>query len=94
MQKPNLSAWQIVNMSIGFFGIQHGFEIQFARMSAIYEKLGAQPDQIPFLWLAAPMTGLIIQPIIGYMSDKTWIPGLVNAAALANIVLKFCDRCH
>ncbi|HAM34588.1 MAG TPA: MFS transporter [Elusimicrobia bacterium] len=76
MQKPNLSAWQIVNMSIGFFGIQHGFEIQFARMSAIYEKLGAQPDQIPFLWLAAPMTGLIIQPIIGYMSDKTWIPGL------------------
>lgn len=76
MEKPNLSVWQIVNMSIGFFGIQHGFEIQFARMSSIYEKLGAQPDQIPFLWLAAPATGLIIQPIIGYMSDKTWIPGL------------------
>ena len=76
MNKPNLSTWQIINMSIGFFGIQHGFEIQFARMSSIYEKLGAQPDQIPFLWLAAPATGLIIQPIIGYMSDKTWIPSL------------------
>lgn len=63
-------------MSVGFFGIQHGFEIQFARMSSIYEKLGANPEQIPLLWLAAPLTGLIIQPIIGYMSDKTWIPSL------------------
>lgn len=63
-------------MSIGFFGIQHGFEIQFARMSSIYEKLGAHPEQIPFLWLAAPATGLIVQPIIGYMSDKTWIESL------------------
>lgn len=75
-EKPDLSILQIVNMSVGFFGIQHGFEIQFARMSAIYEKLGAKPDQIPLLWLAAPMTGLLIQPIIGYMSDKTWIPSL------------------
>jgi maltose/moltooligosaccharide transporter len=74
--KPDLTIWQIVNMSIGFFGIQHGFEIQFARMSSIYEKLGAKPDEIPFLWLAAPATGLIIQPIIGYLSDKTWIPSL------------------
>ena len=74
--KPNLSYWQIFNMSMGFFGIQHGFEIQFARMSSIYEKLGAKPDEIPFLWLAAPMTGLILQPIIGYLSDKTWWPGL------------------
>jgi len=75
-EKPDLQLWQIVNMSIGFFGIQHGFEIQFARMSSIYEKLGANPEQIPLLWLAAPFTGLVIQPIIGYMSDKTWIPGL------------------
>ncbi len=75
-RKPNLSWLQLINMSIGFFGIQHGFEIQFARMSAIYEKLGASPEQIPFLWLAAPMTGLIVQPIIGYLSDKTWIPSL------------------
>jgi maltose/moltooligosaccharide transporter len=70
--KPRLSLWQIVCMSVGFFVIQHGFSIQFARMSSIYEKLGASPDQIPFLWLAAPMTGLIIQPIIGYLSDRTW----------------------
>lgn len=74
--KPKLNWLQLINMSIGFFGIQHGFEIQFARMSAIYEKLGAEPSQIPFLWLAAPMTGLIIQPIVGYLSDKTWIPSL------------------
>ena len=75
-EQPDLTIWHIINMSIGFFGIQHGFEIQFARMSSIYEKLGASPEQIPLLWLAAPATGLIIQPIIGYMSDKTWIPGL------------------
>ena len=73
-EKPDLTLLQIFNMSVGFFGIQHGFEIQFARMSSIYEKLGASPDQIPLLWLAAPATGLILQPIIGYLSDKTWIP--------------------
>jgi maltose/moltooligosaccharide transporter len=72
--KPDLTLLQIFNMSVGFFGIQHGFEIQFARMSSIYEKLGASPDQIPLLWLAAPATGLVLQPIIGYLSDKTWIP--------------------
>ncbi|HET7294460.1 MAG TPA: MFS transporter [Vicinamibacteria bacterium] len=75
-RKPDLTLLQIFNMSLGFFGIQHGFEIQFARMSSIYEKLGAQPDEIPLLWLAAPATGLIVQPIIGYLSDKTWIPSL------------------
>lgn len=75
-KKPNLSFWSIMNMSAGFFGIQHGFEIQFARMSSIYEKLGARPDEIPMLWLAAPMTGLLIQPIIGYLSDRTWISPL------------------
>jgi maltose/moltooligosaccharide transporter len=75
-RKPDLTLMQIFNMSVGFFGIQHGFEIQFARMSSIYEKLGAKPDQIPFLWLAAPFTGLVLQPIIGYLSDKTWIPAL------------------
>ncbi len=74
VEKPDLTLLQIFNMSVGFFGIQHGFEIQFARMSSIYEKLGASPDQIPLLWLAAPATGLILQPIIGYLSDKTWIP--------------------
>ncbi|MBK6845987.1 MAG: MFS transporter [Proteobacteria bacterium] len=74
--KPDLTLWRLINMSVGFFGIQHGFEIQFARMSSIYERLGAKPDEIPLLWLAAPATGLILQPIVGYLSDKTWIPRL------------------
>ncbi|MCS7037588.1 MAG: MFS transporter [Saprospiraceae bacterium] len=67
-----LSFWQIWNMSFGFLGIQVGWGMQMGNMSAIYEYLGAKPDQIPILWLAAPMTGLIVQPIIGYMSDRTW----------------------
>ena len=72
MQKPRLSFWQIWNMSFGFLGIQFGWGLQMANMSPIYAKLGANPDEIPMLWLAAPMTGLIVQPIIGSMSDRTW----------------------
>ena len=70
--KPPLSFWQIWNMSFGFLGIQFGWNLQMSNMSAIYEYLGAQPDQLPLLWLAAPLTGLLIQPIIGHMSDNTW----------------------
>lgn len=99
--KPNLKWYHILNMSVGFFGIQHGFEIQFARMSSIYEMLGAKPDQIPLLWLAAPLTGLIVQPIIGYMSDRTWItpfqmrrrPYFLIGAVLASIALIFMPSC-
>jgi len=72
MQKPLRSFWQIWNMSFGFLGIQSGWGLQMANMSAIYEYLGAKPDQIPILWLAAPLTGLLVQPIIGYASDHTW----------------------
>ena len=72
--KPRLSIIQIVNMSIGFMGIQFGWALQMANMSSIYEYLGAEPDKLPFLWLAAPLTGLLVQPIIGYLSDKTWHP--------------------
>ncbi len=61
-------------MSFGFLGIQFGWGLQMANMSAIYEYLGAKPDQIPLLWLAAPFTGLLVQPIIGHMSDRTWGP--------------------
>jgi maltose/moltooligosaccharide transporter len=75
-EKKNLSFWQIFNMCFGFFGIQFGWSLQMNNMSAIYEFLGATPEQIPGLWLAAPMTGLIIQPIIGYWSDRTWHPKL------------------
>ena len=72
MQKPQLNFWQIWNMSFGFMGIQFGWGLQMANMSAIYEYLGAKPEDIPMLWLAAPLTGLLVQPIIGHMSDRTW----------------------
>ena len=72
--KPMLNFWQIFNMSFGFFGIQFGWDLQRANMGPIYEYLKASPDQIPLLFLAAPLTGLIVQPIIGYMSDRTWHP--------------------
>jgi maltose/moltooligosaccharide transporter len=72
MDKPQLRFWQIWNMGFGFVGIQFGWGLQMANMSAIYEYLGASPDQIPMLWLAAPLTGLLVQPVIGSMSDRTW----------------------
>jgi maltose/moltooligosaccharide transporter len=72
--KPRLSLSQIINMSVGFFGIQFGWDLQRANMGPIYEHLHANADEIPFLFLAAPLTGLIVQPIIGYMSDRTWHP--------------------
>ena len=75
-EKSKLSFWQIWNMCFGFFGIQFGWSLQMGNMSAIYEFLGASPEQIPGLWLAAPMTGLLVQPIIGYLSDRTWHPRL------------------
>eukprot|EP01035_Chromulina_nebulosa_P013396 gene13396-17796_t len=71
---PHLSFWQIWNMSFGFFGIQFGFELQNSNISRIFETLGANKDEIPILWIAAPLTGLIVQPIIGYLSDRTWHP--------------------
>ena len=72
--KPRLSLSQIINMSVGFFGIQFGWDLQRANMGRIYENLGAHPEEIPLLFLAAPLTGLIVQPIIGYLSDHTWHP--------------------
>ncbi len=72
--KPQLSFWQIWNMSFGFLGIQFGWGLQMANMSPIYKYLGASDSQIPLLWLAAPLTGFIVQPIIGAMSDRTWGP--------------------
>jgi len=74
MNTPRLSFWQIWNMSFGFLGIQFGWGLQMANMSPIYKYLGATDDQIPLLWLAAPLTGFIVQPIIGAMSDRTWGP--------------------
>ena len=69
--QPRLSFWQIWNMSFGFLGIQMGFALQNANVSRIFETLGASIENIPILWIAAPVTGLIVQPIIGHYSDKT-----------------------
>ena len=72
MQKPMLNFWQIWNMCFGFLGIQFGFALQNANVSRIFQTLGANIDDIPILWIAAPVTGLIVQPIVGYFSDHTW----------------------
>lgn len=93
MNKPKLSFWQIWNMSFGFLGIQFGFGLQNANVSRIFQTLGAEIDNIPILWIAAPVTGLIMQPIIGHMSDKTWgklgrrRPYFLVGALLASIAL-------
>ena len=93
MEKPRLSFWQIWNMSFGFLGIQFGFALQNANVSRIFETLGAKIDEIPILWIAAPVTGLIIQPIIGHMSDRTWTrlgrrrPYFLAGAILASLAL-------
>lgn len=72
--KPRLTFSQIINMNVGFFGIQYSFGLQQSAVNPIYDMLGASPDEIPFLNLAGPMTGLLVQPIIGALSDKTWMP--------------------
>ena len=72
--KPRLSFWQLWNMSFGFFGIQFGFALQNTNTSRIFSTLGASADDLPLFWLAAPVTGLLVQPIIGYLSDNTWHP--------------------
>src|SRR5712692_8156266 len=95
MHKPRLSFWQIWNMSFGFLGIQFGWGLQLANMSAIYTYLGADADRIPLLWLAGPMTGLLVQPIIGSMSDRTWNrlgrrrPYFLTGAILSSVALFF-----
>jgi maltose/moltooligosaccharide transporter len=99
MQKPRLSFWQIWNMSFGFLGIQFGWGLQMANMSPIYKYLGAADAQIPMLWLAAPLTGFIVQPIIGAMSDRTWgplgrrRPYFLTGAILSSLALIAMPNC-
>ena len=93
--RPQLSFWQIWNMCFGFLGIQMGFALQNANVSRIFQTLGAEVHEVPILWIAAPFTGLIIQPIIGYMSDRTWTrfgrrrPYFFVGAVLSTIALFF-----
>jgi maltose/moltooligosaccharide transporter len=99
MDRPPRSNWQIWNMNFGFFGIQFGWGLQMAYMSAIYEYLGARADQIPILWLAAPLTGLLVQPIVGMASDRTWgrlgrrRPYFLAGAILSSAALILMPRC-
>ena len=91
--KPRLSFWEIWNMSFGFLGIQFGFALQNANVSRIFETLGASVENIPILWIAAPVTGLLVQPIVGYFSDRTWNrlgrrrPYFLVGAILASLAL-------
>jgi maltose/moltooligosaccharide transporter len=96
MEKRKLSFWQIWNMSFGFLGIQFGFALQGGFMSRIFQTLGAGKEDIPLLWIAAPLTGLLVQPIIGYMSDRTWSvkwgrrrPYFLVGAILSSLALFF-----
>ncbi len=95
MKKRKLSFWEIWNMSFGFLGIQFGFALQNANVSRIFETLGAKIDEIPLLWIAAPLTGLLVQPIVGYMSDRTWTrlgrrrPYFLIGAIMSTIALFF-----
>lgn len=96
MKKRTLGFWEIWNMSFGFLGIQFGFALQGGFMSRIFQTLGADKDAIPLLWIAAPLTGLLVQPIIGYLSDRTWHPKLgrrrpyfLLGAILSSIALFF-----
>jgi len=99
MQKPRLSFWQIWNMSFGFLGIQFGWGLQMANMSAIYGYLGANPDSLAILWLAAPVTGVIIQPLVGQSSDRIWTrlgrrrPFILGGAILASLALVLMPNC-
>ncbi len=96
--RPELSFWQIWNMCFGFLGIQFGFGLQNANVSRIFQTLGADMDTIPILWVAAPLTGLIVQPIVGYYSDRTWNrlgrrrPYFLAGALLASAALVFMPR--
>lgn len=91
--KPTLTFWQIWNMCFGFLGIQFGFALQNSNASRIFQTLGAPMDDIPMLWIAAPFTGLIVQPIVGYLSDRTWTglgrrrPYFLVGAILASLAL-------
>lgn len=93
MHKIKLSFWQILNMNVGFFGIQYSFGLQQSAVNPIYDFLGATPEEIPLLNLAGPVTGLLVQPIIGALSDKTWHPKFGRRKPYFFIGALICSLC-
>jgi len=95
LQKPKMSFWQIFNMSFGFLGIQFGFALQTGNASRILQTFGADVEHLSWFWLAAPISGMIIQPIIGHYSDRTWNrlgrrrPFFLTGAILSGLALFF-----
>ena len=93
MEKPNLSFWKLWNLSFGFFGVQIAYALQSANISRIFRTLGADPHSLSFFWILPPLMGILVQPIVGSLSDKTWtrfgrrIPYLFIGAALAVAVM-------
>ncbi len=92
-QKPRLRFWQIINMNVGFFGIQYSFGLQQTAINPLYTFLHAKPEQLPFLNLAGPLTGLLIQPLIGAMSDRTWHPRWGRRKPFFLTGAIFCSLC-
>src|SRR5690349_17969055 len=101
LEKPRQSLAGLWNISFGFFGIQIGFALQNANMSRIFQSLGSSVDDLPVLWVAAPLTGLLVQPIIGHMSDRTWLgrlgrrrPYFLAGSLLAALALLLMPLSH
>ncbi len=99
MKKPNLSFWQIWNLSFGFLGVQIGYSLQNSNTSTIFESLGADVHQLSYFWLAAPLAGLVVQPIVGLFSDGTWtrfgrrIPFILGGAIISTLALALMPNC-
>ena len=101
MQKPRQDWKGLFNISFGFFGIQIGFALQNANMSRVFQSLGSSLDDLPALWVAAPLTGLLVQPVIGHLSDRTWLgrlgrrrPYFLAGAILAATALLLMPQSH
>lgn len=99
MKKPRLSFWQIWNLSFGFLGVQIGYSLQNSNTSSIFESLGAEVSHLSYFWLAAPLAGMVIQPIVGMFSDGTWtrfgrrIPYILGGAIISTIALLLMPNC-
>ena len=99
MKKPGLSFWQIWNLSFGFLGVQIGYSLQNSNTSSIFESLGADVSHLSYFWLAAPLAGMVIQPIIGMFSDRTWtrlgrrIPYILGGAVISALALMLMPNC-